>query len=105
MHAELIGYQFLHPRTVPEVTAKAKRLGATLQHSRQLLFLLGRQQGRLTGSRVALEGLYSLLFDRFEPLADGSLRDAQGSCDLSLRQSLLMHLPGQEASILFAMTI
>lgn len=95
---ELVRNQVGDPAAGPDIAAKAEGFGAFQQQGGELRPLLGAEPRPGTGRRVISQRLGTVQGSAVEPLADGSLGDAEGLRDLLLGPTLLMQFPSAQAA-------
>lgn len=94
---ELLLDQLGNTSSRPDRTEKAEGLRTTCEQALQLMQLSGAEQWPPTRSRMSIQSLQAIRLRPFEPLADGTLRNAERLGDAGLLPAKLVQLPGTQA--------
>ena len=96
--AELALDDFGDTRPRPDIAEEAEGRRAARQERRQFSQLVGREAGRRARRCAGAQGLHAASTGTFEPLANGTLGDAEGFGNLALLPALMMEFPGTETT-------
>ena len=82
----------------PDIASEAEGLGSLGKQSGQLCLLLWAETGGGAFGFASFERVGSLFLGASDPVANGSLGNAQSRCDVGLLPALLEEFPGAQAT-------